>query len=61
MQCDCGGRIDHAFHRLGCVECGQPCCPSCAIALESATYCRDCAGDLLETRRIRAGNPFELT
>jgi hypothetical protein len=60
MTCDCGGPIDHSFHHLGCVDCGQPCCPSCAIAIESATYCRDCARELLGAAKVRAGSRFEL-
>ncbi|MBI2217997.1 MAG: hypothetical protein HYU51_11915 [Candidatus Rokubacteria bacterium] len=60
MNCDCGGQIKHSFHHLGCVECGQPCCPACAISLESATYCRDCAGNVLEAVLIKASAPFEI-
>ena len=37
-----------------------PLCAACAISLESATYCASCAADLLETRTVRAGSPFDL-
>jgi hypothetical protein len=46
-RCDCGTRIDHPFHRLACLDCGVTCCPVCAIAVESVTYCRHCAEALL--------------
>ena len=52
--------MSNSFHSLGCQECGGALCPSCAISLESATYCASCAGDLLGTRNVRAGAPFEL-
>jgi hypothetical protein len=59
MNSACGRRVEHSFQQLGCVECGQPCCPTCAISLESATYCRDCAGAVLDAIR-RARAPFEI-
>ncbi|HBH01671.1 MAG: hypothetical protein A2W08_11915 [Candidatus Rokubacteria bacterium RBG_16_73_20] len=59
-RCGCGGPARGAFPGLGCLECGAPCCPTCAIHLESATYCRRCASLLLETTTIRAASPFDL-
>jgi hypothetical protein len=59
-QCSCGTEVRNAFHRFACLECGGPCCPSCAISLESATYCPACAGALLESATVRPGRPFDL-
>jgi hypothetical protein len=59
-HCGCGSTVVNAFHRFGCLECGAACCPACAIHLESATYCRPCAGALLEATAVRAGSPFDL-
>lgn len=47
MSCECGSRVDFAFENLACMECGRPCCPSCAVPLESVSYCRPCASALL--------------
>ncbi len=52
-RCDCGGHLDHAFDAFGCIECGQPCCPACAVWLESVAYCACCAGVLMETPASR--------
>ena len=59
-RCQCGNDVRHGFHDLGCLDCGAACCPACAIHLESAVYCRGCAGDLLGTSAIRSGGPFGL-
>jgi hypothetical protein len=50
----------NAFHSFGCLECGAACCPACAISLESAVFCRTCAGALLEVSTVRPGRPFDL-
>jgi hypothetical protein len=47
MSCSCGNRVDFSFQRLSCIDCGASCCPSCAVALESVSYCRGCATSLL--------------
>jgi hypothetical protein len=57
--CECGTEARSAFHSFGCLECGSAVCPSCAIHLESAVYCRPCASTLLDTRTVRAGG-FDL-
>ncbi len=59
-RCRCGSQISHAFHELGCIECGGPVCPACAVPLESATYCQGCAGSLLGAATVRAGGTFDL-
>lgn len=59
-SCDCGTTVQYTFHHLGCIECGAPCCPSCAVPLESASYCRGCAGSLLGVTTIRAVGPWDL-
>jgi hypothetical protein len=46
--CDCGMPILRASDDLGCLECGEPCCPVCAYVLESVVYCAFCAVDLLD-------------
>jgi hypothetical protein len=55
--CECG---THGATQLGCLECGATCCPTCAIQLESATYCRWCAGSLLGVADVRSAGPFDL-
>ncbi len=47
-RCRCGNPIVHAFDELGCIECGQACCPACGVSLESVTYCARCARAFLE-------------
>ena len=47
-------------HRLGCMECGAPCCGACAITLESVAYCRSCAATLLGTTANPSGGRFEV-
>jgi len=59
-RCGCGREIRYAFHELACIDCGADCCPGCSVGLESVTYCRRCAGSLLETPRVRSEEPFDL-
>lgn len=59
-RCLCGNPVRHAFDDLACLDCGAACCPACAIHLESAVYCRRCAGALLDAGTVRAGGPFGL-
>jgi hypothetical protein len=59
-RCGCGVAVEHAFHHFGCLECGAGCCTACAVPLESATYCRRCAGALLGTAAVRAGGRCDL-
>jgi len=58
-RCGCGTETNHAFQRLGCIDCGAACCPECAVSLESVTYCRRCAGSLLGAT-VQASGPFDL-
>ena len=46
-QCSCGQPILKSTDELGCVECSEACCPSCAMTLESVWYCPRCADALL--------------
>ncbi len=46
--CRCGNEMMSPSQELGCLKCGAPCCPSCAYALESATYCARCAESFLD-------------
>jgi hypothetical protein len=59
-RCQCGSEKLQAVPDLGCLDCGAACCPACAIHLESAVYCRGCAGTLLGAGPIRAGGPYGL-
>jgi len=52
--------VGNHFHSFGCQDCGAALCATCAISLESASYCSACAADLLETRTVRSGSPFDL-
>ena len=60
-QCSCGSQTKYASEGLGCVDCGGSVCPRCAVPLESVSYCRDCAGELLEGATIEPVDPFEIT
>lgn len=44
---------------LGGVDCGKPCCPECAVALESVS-CASCARTLLGAANVPANEPFDL-
>ena len=59
-RCGCGRQVQYTFHQLACIDCGTACCPSCSVGLESVTYCRRCAGSLLEASRVTVDGPFEL-
>ncbi|MGH6690187.1 MAG: hypothetical protein ACREF4_05855 [Gammaproteobacteria bacterium] len=59
-RCGCGREVHYAFHHLACIECGAACCPGCSVGLESVTYCRRCAGSLLEATRVSPGHTFDL-
>ncbi|HXH85107.1 MAG TPA: hypothetical protein VNN07_19515 [Candidatus Tectomicrobia bacterium] len=58
--CECGAEARSHLHSFGCLECGSAVCPSCAIHLESAAYCRTCAATLLDTPAVGAGAPFTI-
>ena len=59
-RCGCGHEVPSERGLFGCFDCGTTCCRACTIHLESATYCRACAGSLLETSAVHATEPFEL-
>lgn len=59
-RCRCGVDAARGSHRLGCLECGAPCCVACAITLESVAYCRYCAATLLGTTASSLGGRFEV-
>ena len=46
--CGCGRSGRSPLQELHCFTCGAPCCQSCAVALESATYCGRCAESILD-------------
>ena len=61
MSARCGcGHAAPSEALFGCFDCGTTCCRACTIHLESATYCRACAGSLLGTGTVHAAAPFEL-
>jgi hypothetical protein len=41
--CSCGSPFLRLFDDLGCVGCGHQCCRGCAVVIESAPYCVQCA------------------
>jgi len=41
--CECALLHNDPAVLRGCLECGTACCPSCAVEIESDTYCRWCA------------------
>jgi len=59
-NCECGNQVQYSFQSLGCQDCGGAVCPKCAVPLESVSYCRSCAGDLLGTTVETSDDPFEL-
>ncbi len=59
-RCRCGNEVRYAFHELSCFDCGDGLCPACAVPLESVSYCRSCAGRLLETRAVESEGRFDL-
>ena len=48
QRCRCGNPFAHAFDELGCIQCGQPCCPACGVSLESVMSCAECARTFTE-------------
>jgi len=58
-NCGCASETGDALYDLGCIECGTACCPSCAVALESVSYCRNCARSLLGAG-VQAAGSFDL-
>lgn len=43
IRCHCGYVIRYPNENLGCIECGEPCCPACAFSSEGVVYCSTCA------------------
>lgn len=41
--CECASLHVEARRGTVCRECDVPCCPSCAIEIDTDTYCRWCA------------------
>lgn len=60
-SCACGNPIGHEYDELGCIECGQLCCPDCAVFLESVTYCARCARALVQAPIVPPGGPPATT
>ena len=60
-HCHCGSEMQFASERLECVDCGSAVCPRCAVPLESVSYCRGCAGQLLGSATVEPSAPYEIT
>jgi len=43
LRCHCGFVIRYGNENLGCIDCGEPCCPACAFMSEGVVYCASCA------------------
>jgi hypothetical protein len=50
--CGCGSRVTTLLQDLSCLRCGEGCCPACAFAIDSATYCVRCAEAILEAQGV---------
>ena len=46
VRCHCGFVIRYQNENLGCIECGEPCCPACAFTSEGVVYCATCAREV---------------
>lgn len=46
-RCQCGGAIAFAHEDLGCLQCGETCCPHCAFRPEGHVFCPACTGRIL--------------
>jgi hypothetical protein len=57
VRCGCGNTIEYSYDELGCVECGQACCPACGVFLESVVYCAHCAGVRVPAPSGQGGRP----
>ena len=44
--CECGALHKGQAAQARCQECGTVCCRSCAMEIETTTYCRWCATHL---------------
>ena len=60
MSCACGNQVSYAFQTFACLDCGGACCPACAVALESVSYCRRCATSLLGAAPAAGDGGFDL-
>jgi len=49
--CECGVTIEPSSRSAQCQECGAVGCVSCAIQIDTETYCRWCAW-VLTRRRV---------
>ena len=48
VRCGWGFVLAYPIENLGCIECGEPCCPACAFVSEGAVYCAACAGEIYD-------------
>jgi hypothetical protein len=59
-SCGCAKDVHKASYDLGCIDCGTAVCPSCAVPLESALYCRSCARSLLGAGTVQTAGAYDL-
>ena len=57
-RCECGGAIAFAHQDLGCLQCGEACCPCCAFRPEGHVFCPACASRVLA--RLKDAEPVPL-
>jgi hypothetical protein len=50
--CGCGSPVTSPLQELHCTKCGVRCCSSCAFALDSASYCSQCAESVLDAEGV---------
>lgn len=46
VRCRCGFVLAYPGQNLGCIDCGEPCCPACAFVSEGVVYCAACAREI---------------
>jgi hypothetical protein len=65
FRCSCSSFVRYEPYHVTCLECSRPCCPSCTVILESATYCVACAESIVGiaglTRSVRETSPDDAT
>lgn len=54
-RCQCGGAIAFPHEDLGCLQCGETCCPRCAFRPEGHVFCSACTGRVLA--RLKDADP----
>ncbi len=62
IRCHCGFVITYQNENLGCIDCGEACCPACAFTSEGVVYCATCAREQYGlASRANTGQGWGLT